>query len=341
MTINWKQGLFAAALLLSASLLFVGCGKCKTDKAVADKSTGEIIGEEIDVIEVVPAQTPNAKTGAVKDQKSEAPAVPVQPNNEAPAMTPPTTTPTENAPAPTPVQTPESATTPDASPSSTTSDVTLSTSCSDETSEYYIENELDLEPVVESESAFCCNYCQTESACSPACAPAVEACQSACDAAPACAPDPVCAPAPVCSPAPACTPVCSPCCTPCRTHHLRRRCHSCHICCRTRPRCVRDCLPCRSACEPACVSACMSACAPDCQSAGCSNGDCTGSWSNEQNVPADSTPNTTQPEPRPQKTTALPDPKISEGVQKVNASTAVGSTPSAPEAPSIVLPEAK
>ena len=61
MTINWKQGLFAAAVLLTASLLFVGCSKSKADKAVADKSTGEIIGEEIDVIEVVPAQNPNAK----------------------------------------------------------------------------------------------------------------------------------------------------------------------------------------------------------------------------------------------------------------------------------------
>ena len=57
MTINWKQGLFAAALMLSVSLLFVGCSKCKTDKAVADKSTGEIIGEEVDIRAQVIAST--------------------------------------------------------------------------------------------------------------------------------------------------------------------------------------------------------------------------------------------------------------------------------------------
>ena len=336
MTINWKQGLFAAAVLLTASLLFVGCSKSKADKAVADKSTGEIIGEEIDVVEVVPAQTPTAKSNAVKEQKTETPTAPAQPTSEAPAMTPPSVTPTEPAPAPTPAQTPEPAPAPDAAPSSTTSDVTVSTSCCETTSELDYADCEESGDVTESETASCCAYCQPEPACSPACAPCVEACQSACDAAPACAPDPVCAPAPVCSPAPACAPVCNPCCTPCRPRHLRRPCRSWLNCCRVR-RCVRECSPCRAACEPACVSACASACSPACQSVGCTHEDNAGSWSNERSVPAEST----QPQTNPDKTTSLPDPKVTQDVQRAKPSTAVGSAPSAPEAPSIVLPEAK
>lgn len=327
MNINWKQGLFAAALLLSVSLLFVGCGKCKTDKAVADKSAGEIVGEEIDVIEVVPAQTPNAKTSDVKEQKAEA--------QTPPAMTPPATNPAPAADAPT-NQTPEPAAADDAAPSSTTSDVTVSTSCSETTSDLYFDDNWESEPVIESETTSCCNYYQAESACAPACAPAVKACQPACDAAPACAPDPVCAPEPVC--VPACTPACMPCYKPCRLHHLRL-CRPCHICCRTIHR-IRDYFPWRSACEPAGVSACMSACLPDCQSDGCTNGDCTGTWSNEQSAPADSSPNSAQPEKHSNKTTALPDSIKNDNSQRASVSTAIGSTPATPETPSIVLPEA-
>lgn len=334
MTINWKQGLFAAALLLSVSLLIVGCGKCKTDKAVADKSAGEIIGEEVDVIEVVPAQTPNANSNAAGEQNNNAPAAPAQQGDEIPAMTPPTTTPD----APT-TQTPT--TDSDAAPSSTTSDVTVSTSCSDAASEHRIAENQESEPVIESETTSCCTDCYSDSACNPACTPAVEACQSACDAALTCAPDPVCAPDPACLPAPVCAPACRPCCTPCRHHHIRRCCRPCHVCCRARVRCIRVCLPCSAACAPACVSTCMSACDPDCQSVGCTNEDCNGSWSTEQRAPAEPAPKTTQPKPQPNKASALPDPKINDASQKANASKAVGSTPTTPETPSIVLPEAK
>lgn len=341
MTINWKQGLFAAALLLSVTMLFVGCGKNKTDKAVADKSTGEIIGEEIDVIEVVPAQTPNAKTNG-KEQKNETPTAPVQTNNAAPAMTPPSTNPAPATDAPT-TQTPEPAAAPDAASSSTTSDVTISTSCSDSTSEYDVVDNSESEPVIESESMYCCSCCRPEPACSPACAPSMEACQPACSAAPACAPEPVCAPAPICAPAPACVPasvcvpVCKPCCTPCRHHHIKRCCRPCPICCRTRIHSFRTCSPCSSACEPACVSECTSACDPACQSVGCTNGDCSGSWSNEQSAPADST----QPQTSANKTSGLPEPRVNDGAQSAKTSTAVGSAPNVPETPSIVLPEAK
>ncbi|MBR5711089.1 MAG: hypothetical protein IKX40_10055 [Thermoguttaceae bacterium] len=330
MTINWKQGLFAAALLLSVSLLFVGCSKNKTDKAVADKSTGEIIGEEIDVIEVVPAQTPNVKSNGTEQS---APAAPVQPANSAPAMTPPTTTPTENAPAPTPDQTPESATTPDAAPSSTTSSVTVSTTCSESTSELDFSDSMESDSVIESESTCCCIR---RTICSSSCAPCAEACQSACQAAPACAPDPVCAPEPTCAPAPACAPVCEPLCAPCRPQRMRFNCRPCGACCRTELRCQRTCSACSAACEPACAPACVSACS----SANTMRSD---NWSNEQGAPNDSARNSTLPElgNNYSKTTELTDTKTSVPAQKAKPSTAVGSDSTSPEAPSIVLPEAK
>ena len=335
MTINWKQGLFAAAILLSVSLMIVGCSKSKTDKAVADKSTGEIIGEEIDVIEVVPAQTPNAKTNGAGEQK--APTTPVQPSNDAPAMTPPTTTPTENAPAPTPTQTPDSATAPDSAPSSTTSSVTVSTTCS-ETMYAETESEPDLaevmEPdaVIESETT-CCHI--RRAFCSLSCAPCTEACQPACQAAPACAPDPVCAPEPTCAPAPACAPVCELQCASCRPQP-RFVCRPCRTCCRTECRCLRTCSACSAACEPACAPACDSACS----SANTMRSD---SWSNEQVAPNDSIRNSTLPEygHSYNKTPELTDAKTNVPAQKVKPSTAVGSDSTNPEAPSIVLPEAK
>ena len=335
MTINWKQGLFAAALLLSVTLLFVGCSKSKTDKAVADKSTGEIIGEEIDVIEVVPAQTPNVKSNGAGEQK--APTTPVQPSNDAPAMTPPATTPTESAPAPTPDQTPEPATAPDAAPSSTTSSVTVSTTCSEtmyaETvSEPDLADIMEPDAVIESETT-CCHIRRT--VCSLSCVPCAEACQPACQAAPACAPDPVCAPEPTCAPAPACAPVCEPQCAPCRLQ-LRFTCRPCRTCCRTDFRCLRTCSPCCAACEPACAPACVSACS----SANTMRSD---NWSNEQGAPNDSARNSTLPElgRNYNKATELTDSKTNAPVQKVKPSTAVGSNSTNPEAPSIVLPEAK
>ncbi len=325
MTINWKQGLFAAALLLSVSMLFVGCSKSKTDKAVADKSTGEIIGEEIDVIEVVPAQTPNAKSNGAGEQK--APAAPVQSANSAPAMTPPTTTPTENAPAPTPDQTPESAT----APSSTTSSVTVSTTCSESMSEFDYADSMESDPVMESESTCC--YIR-RAICSSPCIPCAEACQPACQAAPACAPDPVCAPEPTCAPAPACAPVCEPQCAPCRPQLMRVACRPCRTCCRTELRCQRTCSACSSACEPACAPACA------CSSANAMRSD---NWSNEQDATKDSVRNSTLPElgHSYNKTTELTDSKTNVPAQKVKPSTAVGSDSNNPEASSIVLPEAK
>lgn len=200
MTINWKQGLFAAVTLLSLTL-FVGCDKTKSDKAVADKTgdkTAEVV-EEVDVIEIAPVK-PDGKSDSKTENAAPAPA---------PALTAPETP--APAPAPAPTETP--------APSAPTSTIT-SSEMSSSTAEESIE----------SESVFGHRRrgCVTVSVCSP-CAPApvCAECVPACE--PACAPscDSCCSPCRVTckerrmarraaracwNP---CAPICAPACAPC------------------------------------------------------------------------------------------------------------------------------
>lgn len=222
--------------VLTCAVLIIGCqGKKSGPSAVAQKD-GAVV-EELDVIEVVPAQTSDKAT---KNDKKEGEAKPETDSKDAakeaaglkPAETPAANEamPTDNAPA-----------------------------ADSESQSAYIWEE---DSAVESESTFghrrwkssYYNCCTENSCCVPAFNPACGPCETY---VPACAP--ACGPcAPACNP---CGPACGPCVPKwgCGRRAWRSYCNPC----------VTYCNPCAPVCAPCGVSGCDSF---GCEGTGCDGG---------------------------------------------------------------------